>query len=435
MMQRNGNDAFSHSDTGVFDKAGVHFVEPEETTDLFDELGSVSTVALPRIDETGEREAETEPSSRVTASMKRRQKRRHRWMMVIMVVMSIAAICVVTIGIYLGTQHSHEGFSASAEYSTAISQASKQRSQLKKVLNDTKESVAVLTEAVPEAGGVEDFSQTWSKGEDLIKKPPRYFATEPQTEEQDMSAQQDLNAYNTTVKNVTARLTSQNQSVAKAEAEAFLAGERTTLQTAVTQSNLVLSNYEAKNEQYHFQESTSSASGADAVSFDTTTVRTVKDSLTHATALLEQKKEGTPSQVASVGLQMRHASDGLTTAYDALQKSVNDASAKAEANLEKEQALDAADGAVPEALIGSWKTPEGTVLTFTQDSLQDHHAVASRLSDQEAAVYGNGVVAAWKLTSGGVDQGIEDTVAILYSNDGIQSLSVKTASNEWKLTR
>ncbi|MCI1935105.1 MAG: hypothetical protein LKJ44_04965 [Bifidobacteriaceae bacterium] len=475
MTQWNGNDAPSQDD-------------PDGDESLLDDLGSVSTMSFPAV---GDSDAEGLPPSVPPVSphdQHRKEKRRHRWMIALTVLLTLLGVAIVVGGIYLALQKSQEERSTPALYSEAVEEASKSRESLQKVLTDTKSTVSQLSTALPNSSQVQEFSDTWDRGESLVNDPPKYFSKKPTTADQEEVAAADLRDYATTVSNVSKRLKAQKDSAGKKDAQALLSTAKTALNTAVEQGRLTLDNYNSKKKTFEAQSSdeddsndssdnssssdsssddsssgdSSDSSSADSTRteddgdsgssseplFDTKLVTDVNDALSEATALLDASEEGTPVEMATSAVSMEKSAKTLKTAYDALQKGVNEAVEKAAKLAEEkkkkakekksadESAFVSREGQIPEVLQGTWKTESGQTMTFSATTLQNMHARATRITSDEALVFpGAQVVAAWKLDANGVSGGIEDTIVGLYQQGGSQFLAVSTSSAWWRLTR
>lgn len=471
MTQWNGNDAPSQDD-------------PDGDKSLLDDLGSVSTMSFPAV---GDSDSEGLPPSVPPASPReqlRKEKRHHRWMVALTLLLVLLGIAIVAGGIYLALQKSQEESSTPALYSEAVTEATESRESLQKVLTDTKSTVSQLSTALPNSSQVQEFSDTWDRAESLVNDPPKYFSKKPTTDDQTETALADLHDYSTTVSNVSKRLKAQKDSAGKKDAQALLSTAKTALNTAVEQGKLTLDNYNSKKKAFESQSSdeddsddsssdSSSSSGSsdsdssgssssdsttteddgdsdssDETLFDTKLVTDVNDALSEATDLLDASEEGTPVEIATSAVSMEKSAKTLKTAYDALQKGVNEAVEKAAKLAEEkkkkakekksadESALVSREGQIPEVLQGTWKTESGQTMTFSATTLQNMHAKATRITPDKALVFpGAQVLAAWKLDADGVSGGIEDTTVGLYQQDGSQFLAVSTSSAWWRLTR
>lgn len=456
MKQWNGNDASSSQRTDAGDDTAADTAADTDAT-LLDDLGSVSTMNFPAVHEdprTSAMPVSLPPA--LTREKLREQKRHHRRMVALTVVLVLLGLVAVAGGIYYGMQKNREVPATDAAYTESVSAATSERSTLTATLDSTKDTVASLMTALPDSEEVQDFSQTWDRGQTLVETPPKYFSTRPSTDDQRTTAISDLADYTTTMRNVSQRLAQQEKTAGQSDAERLFTAQQASLGTAIQQGKLVLSDYDAKKSGFTPQsdadadadadtdaDGDSSSAGSDSapvVPFDTSLVTTLNDALAHASDLANSTKEGTPVTVATTAISLRTAAADLKVAYEALQKGVNEAVAQAaEAkndDAKNEARLNSTDGRIPSALQGTWKTADGTTMTFTADTLQSHHASATRQSTAGVkAEEGGSVVARWSLDAGGVDKGIENTTVTLCENDGQEYLVVTTGTERWKLTR
>ena len=417
----------------------------EETGSLFDELGSVSTMSFPAVPnaDSDDSNAPSFESGQVMRAEERRKKH-HRRTVIFTVFISLIALALIGGGIYYAYQFMRADSNVSSEYTQALKKASNQQEELSDALADAKEPLATLTSALPTSSDIQDFTKTWNKGQSLVDNPPEYFSKPPQKQEDTGTAVTALQEYTTSMSHVSKRLRTQLSSAGADDAQSLYASSHTALSSSVTQAQLILSNYKSQNKKYHLDgDATTSDSDSDpdsdsesSTGFDTALVDTVNTQLDEAQTLLKTEASGTPAEVARTAVEMSQKSDDLKTAYDALQDGVNDAVAKAKTKTNSSD-YEVKDGLLPKALIGTWKTSEGTSLTFASTSLQGHSATATRVSTKgiQAPDSATLVEAAWSLTAGGKSGGIEDTSVVLYSKDGSEYLIVKTESQEWKLTR
>jgi hypothetical protein len=425
----------------------------DDDTSLFDDLDAVSTTSMPPVVVSDDsRAAAQEEEADVHPADSRHRRRHHRWMLALTVIICLVAAALIG-GIVYYAVSSSRASSSEAKYSSALRTTEQGRSTLQTSLDSSKDAVSTLTKALPTSAEVEDFSQEWSKGQSLLDKPPHYFSATPDNDAQRNAAVSQLAEYDQSLTNVAKRIETQSQTAGLSDAKALFSSNKTSLQASVEQAQLVMKTYEAQKKKYKFsltQDSASddnsdsdSAPSSTQVSIDSSLVDAVDTAMDSGAKLLKTTQEGLPVDIANTAMQMSQTSKSLTSAYDALQGASNDAVVKAQKMASQEAQLrSGAKGELPKALVGTWKTTDGTTMTFAASSLQSHHASATRLSDDEvsaiSAPSGQQVVAAWSLTSGGVDGGIEDTTVVLYQKKGdasSQYLRVTTASSEWKLTK
>lgn len=375
-------------------------------------------------------------------------------MIALTVIICVVSCAVIAGVIYFVVASSRQQASTDKDYANAVQTAATRQDALSTVLSDAKEPLKTLTEALPNSSEVESFSQTWSSAESLLDKPPHYFSVTPTNETQTHTALSQLTEYNTSLANVTKRLRTQTETAGLSDAKSLFTSSKTSLTTATEQARLVMKNYTSQKSKYKFSVSNTSdsddsgssddsesATDADA-DLDGALVSAVTTSLDDGTKLLDAKESGTPAEIASAALQMEKSATSVKNAYDALQKGVNEAVTKSQEKKTQNSDLESANGALPKALQGTWKTSKGATMTFTSTTLQSHHAKATRISTDDLtsvpAPAGTKIVAGWTLTAGGVSGGVEDTTVVLYqktTDASAQSLVVSTAGSRWELTR
>lgn len=362
-------------------------------------------------------------------------RNRPRWRTVAVAV-TIALIAVVAfILVRFFISQSASSASADAAYSAALKTAKSNRSSLRTVVNSTKKAAAGLVAALPESTSAQNFQNEWTTGRNLVDNPPDALTSTPQNQDQARAYTQNLQAYTAQAQDCAKKLNDMKTTAGKDDATDLFLSNQSALSTSLQSAQSLLTSItDAQKDASSVQDT---ASGHTlTLSIDQQALTALTTAVADATKLTQSTATGTPYQIAQAALKMAAENTTVTNATSAAQKSFNQAQQQLQQQKDALSKSTATNGQIPQALVGTWKTDDGSTMTFAADSLQGHYAQAESISlDGIADVDGAKPTAAWKLTSGGQDDGIEDTQVVLYANGNTQFLTVSAHGETWKLTR
>jgi len=399
---------------------------------LLDELDSVSTAEFPRLG-AGERTTVMPPTAGGAHDARSDAKRKHHhwWMIALTVVLSLLAVGLIGYGIVQAVTAANAPKTVDAGYVSTLQKVTEEREDLDEAVEQASEPAQTLAAALPSSAQVQDFTQTLADGSDLVKNPPEAFTTAPTTEARTEKALDELKDYSDRLTTVTSKLKNQMTNAGRADAEQLYTSTMTGMTTSIQQGQLILDSYTSQKERL-------SKKGTDGkVVLDTALVDDLTAKLDAAKAVPATMTEGAPVDIATAAVNLKGQVSDLKASYDALQKGINEALAKPLEKEIDESQLQSTDGQIPQALQGTWTVEGGGSMTFGADSLQNLFAKTTQIDPAGlGAPYGGTAVGAWSLTNDGRENGVEDTTVVLFTaDDGSQFAVVKTAGNQWKLTR
>ncbi|MDD6373767.1 MAG: hypothetical protein PUF97_04730 [Bifidobacteriaceae bacterium] len=362
----------------------------------------------------------------------------------IIVVVTVVVVLIVA-GVALRHWRGGSGTNQAELYDSNIEAVSNSRADMSSVLNTSQSAIDLLQKYTTDSTSVESFASLRTQGQKLLDEAPSYYTTQPHTQSQYVTANNDLETYSNRLTNMTGQIREAMQTAGKGEVETGVNSAMSTLQSSTTTAQALVSDYNGQTES-----SQATVTGG--------YIASLNENISQAQSDLDAYDS---SAAPYVLLQQRQTFENdnqtLIDSYNSMSAAYKSAKGKGGVSGKAQFAVN--NSQVPSGLRGTWQVSgdDSVTVTFTSDSVQINDTVknasssssstpasaakkiqaAYALAPGQRTDFGGSPMAAWTLKGYGIDP-ISDITVVLYQvGDGSDSsvfLGFYQTGHVWKLT-